>query len=64
MKKMPSKLAISMVMSYAYSFEQMGRIFKMLSKRGAEYFEINKSHLRYFVLDKNIKKECYVFGIN
>jgi hypothetical protein len=51
-------------MSYAYSFEAMERVFRSLSKRGALYFEQNKSQLRYFAFDNNIKHCSMLFGTN
>lgn len=61
-RRLPSKLCISLVMSYAFTFEKMERVFRGLSKKGAQYFEANKSHLRYFVFDGNIKLVTIIFG--
>lgn len=62
MKKLPSKLCISLVMSYAFTFEKMGQVFRRLSKKGATYFEENKSQLRYFLFDGNVKCITIAFG--
>ena len=62
MKKLPSRLGISLVMSYAFTFEKMEQVFCGLSKKGAKYFEDNKSQLRYFLFDGNIKRITIIFG--
>jgi len=60
-RKLPSKLCISLVMSYAFTFEKMEQVFRGLSKKGAKYFEDNKSQLRYFLFDGNIKRITIIF---
>jgi hypothetical protein len=62
MRRLPSKLCISLVMSFAFTFEKMEQVFRQLSKKGARYFEDNKSHLRYFSFDGNIKCVTIIFG--
>ena len=37
-----SKLAIGEVLGFAFNWEQLGRFFNLISKKGKEYFEKNR----------------------
>lgn len=63
-KAIPSRLAFSLILAYAFSFKEIEKLMTCLSKKSAEYLEKNRSYLRHFVYDEQIKSLILSFGIN
>ena len=45
---MPSKIATTCILSYAFTFQEVGSFLAVLAKGGSRYFETNQEQLRYF----------------
>ena len=57
-----SKLGMSTVLGYAFTWEQLQKFFNLISKKGRNYFMTNQAQLRQFVNDKTIDQINLAFG--
>ena len=57
-----SKLAMGIILGYAFTWDQLQKLFNLLSKKGQNYFAVNQKQLRHFVNDKTIDEVTLAFG--
>ena len=46
-----SKMCMSTILGYAFTWDQVQKFFNLVSKKGQAYFETNQNQLRHFIND-------------
>ena len=60
--KLDSKLCISIVLGYAFTWDRATLFFHLVSKKGRAYFEKESAQLRHFINNETIKSMQLAFG--